>query len=102
MLAVDFLETALGSLPMTFGLTVLGPPLCRFNHMAPAPIFFALFKAISPSRSSGRKLCPNADRSMTIASASSRMVGGLFDRRSSSDSMAYCVVRKPDGASASS
>src|ERR1019366_3486277 len=43
-LAVDFLETALGSLPKTFGLTVLGPPLCRHDHMAPAPIFIALFK----------------------------------------------------------
>ena len=42
--AIDFLETALDDLPKTFGLTVLGPPLCRYDHMAPAPIFIALFK----------------------------------------------------------
>src|SRR5579859_990298 len=58
--------------------------------------------AISPSRSSGRRLWPRADRSMTRAWASSAIVGGAAARRSSSARMANCVERRPDWVSASS
>ena len=58
--------------------------------------------ASSRSRSRGRRFWPSVERSMTRASASSRMVAGSSARRSISDRMANCVAFSPAGAKAAS
>jgi len=58
--------------------------------------------ATRPSRSSGRRLCPRADRSSTSVSANSPIVGGASACRWSSSRIAYCVERSPADAKASS